>query len=256
MVPEAQARDSAAAYTIGTMILVLIPLILAAGASALEPPSGALGQLAGVAAVLGADSPPAQPPVGFRTAAVPVPAESGDPGALERLERAWRTKTSEGEASATASPSESDRRMVGHYVDVWAYLINKALRTGDREYLARNRTPLARLDLALERFPVFEGVVFRGSSHPPSVSLEPGAVLQDPAFVSTSRDFWIAEHYAGAAGYISVILTRSGRLLSYDKKTESLSEEREVLIPRSRSFRVIRFGEKYRGHEVVFLVEL
>mgnify|MGYP001574027155 FL=1 len=223
-------------------IEILNILLLASSLSAGEAPVAARAQLAGLAAQIGA-------------AEVPVAAASCE-GELECLEAAWRAKSSIGEAQTSVSPSDADRRVVGHYVDYWAYLINKALRTSDKAYLDRNRSPLRRLDEALERFPAFRGVVFRGSLFPPGPSLEAGAVFVDPAFVSTSRDFEIAEHYAGAVGFVSVIFTRTGRLLSYDKGTESLSVEKEVLLPRGRTFRVLRSDEKYRGHSVVFLVEL
>lgn len=236
----------------------------AAHAPAQDSPAGAWTQLAGVAAGHGLDPVTVQVP--SVAAAVPAPAcgdeikkrlaDIPETTVRECLERAWRSSAAIGEASPSGAVSDSARRSVGHYVDVWAYLINKALRKGDSQYLDANRGPLTRLDRALEDFPVFRGIVFRGSAHPPAPSFEPGSVFRDPAFVSTSLDPAIAEHYAGADGYITVIFSQSGRLLSYDRSTEELSAEKEVLIPRGRSFRVLKADQSSRGLTVVLLVEL
>ncbi|MCX5795101.1 MAG: hypothetical protein NTY77_06380 [Elusimicrobia bacterium] len=251
------------------MSKLLTILILTLGTSVglgQEQPSGAFSQLFAAAAASGVDS---------RSAAVPVPAAAQAasrpdcaaelkkpladiPAAVmsECLDLAWRSQSAIGEAAPSGAASDSDRRIVGYYVDTWAYLVNRALREGDSRYLDANRAPLARLDLALGGFPVFRGVVFRGSAYPPSATLAPGTAFIDPAFVSTTMDPAIAEHYAGADGYITVIFSQSGRLLSYDRSTQELSAEKEVLIPRGRSFRLLKTGRSDRGLTVVFLVEM
>ncbi len=161
-----------------------------------------------------------------------------------------------GFSNSSGQPSNSDKAIVSDYVDVWAYLINKALRTGDSAYIRDNTPKLNRLEQSLLKFPIYRGVVFRGSEFPPVKNFEKGTIFKDPAFISTSMDISIAEHYAGVNGYITVILSRSGRILSYDKATEELSGEMEVLFPRDKVFKIFAI-QKYKSTPVtlVFLVE-
>ncbi|MBI5622704.1 MAG: hypothetical protein HY924_02880 [Elusimicrobia bacterium] len=248
--------------------------LLAAALLALGPssalgqarPSGALSQLLAEASASGVGPLPAPVPMpAAAQVSSPIPCEAALQKTLpeipadamsECLDLARRSKSPIGKAGPSGIPSDSERRIVAHYVDVWAYLINGALRRGDTRYIADNRGLLSRLDKALGAFPVFRGIVFRGSSYPPAPSLEPGSVFQDPAYVSTSLDWSIADHYSGANGYVTVIFTQSGRLLSYDRSTEELSAEKEVLIPRGRSFQVIKTIRAEGGPTVVLLVEL
>jgi hypothetical protein len=145
---------------------------------------------------------------------------------------------------------------VTNYVDHWAYLINSALRTGDTAYTEKNSAKLNRLDKDLQKFPVYRGVVFRGSEFPPNQALDIGIVFTDKAFVSTSLDVDIAKGYVGVPGYLSVIVSNSGRLLSYGKSTQSLSVEKEVLFPRNRMFKIVH-TYKSEDHKLttVFMVE-
>lgn len=179
-----------------------------------------------------------------------------DEGIRLCFEEAVANWSAVGFSTPGSEPSSSDRAAVSGYVNSWAYLINRALRTGDSKYINANSARLGRLDQALLKFPIFRGVVFRGSEFPPNRQLTKDTTFTDAAFVSTTMDVSIAEHYAGVKGYISVILSRSGRVVQYDQSTRELSAEREVLFPRDRVFRVFDVQE-YKKTEVrlVFLVE-
>lgn len=157
---------------------------------------------------------------------------------------------------STTKPSGLDNAIIANYIDHWAYLINQALRIENLAYIKTNQEKVNRLDQALLKYPIYRGIVFRGSTFPPAKKLETGMTFKDSAFVSTSLDFSVAEGYAGATGFISVILSKSGRTLSYDKSTDELSAEMEVLLPRGLSFKVFAI-EKYKdtGHTLVYLVE-
>lgn len=153
-------------------------------------------------------------------------------------------------------PDPSRVASVTNYVDHWAYMINKALRTSDNEYIRKSSAKLDRLDRDLDRFPIYRGIVFRGSEFPPIESLEIGKIFTDKAFVSTSLDIEIAEGYVGVPGYLSVILSKSGRLLSYGRSTRELSAEKEVLFPRNRSFKVQNIYKSEKDKlTIIFLIE-
>jgi len=174
----------------------------------------------------------------------------------ECLSDALRSRSVRGAISVPGNPSGSDKQIVSHYIDVWAYLINRALRVGDSKFLKKNKSKLEQLDVGLANFPVYQGIAYRGSEFPPTIKLEKGLVFEDPAFLSTTLDIAIAEHYAGVSGYLSVIWSKSGRVLSYDESTASLSAEKEVLFPRNSRFEILEVRqEARRSVTVIFLVE-
>lgn len=173
------------------------------------------------------------------------------------FERAQTHHKSIGLYTSKASVSKSDMEIVKHYMDQWAYLINKALRTHDQKFLKKNQYNQKRLDKAILNFPIYRGIVFRGSEFPPTESVVVGKIFKDKAYVSTSRDATVAEGYAGTNGYLTVILSRSGRSLAYDKSTRDLSPEKEVLFPRDRSFKIHKIQKDLKNNlTVVYLIEL
>jgi len=81
-------------------------------------------------------------------------------------------------------------------------------------------------------------------------------VFADPAFLSTSRNLTVAEGYTGAAGYLSVVLSKTGRQISYNDSTDDLESEMEVLFPAGTKFRVISVADRPHGVKAVYLEEL
>ena len=67
--------------------------------------------------------------------------------------------------------------------------------------------------------------------------LLPGAVFTDPAF-------------------LSVILSKTGKLISYNNFLNGLETEMEVLFPTGSRFRVIAVSDLPRGGKAVYLEEL
>lgn len=184
----------------------------------------------------------------------PAQAELSDETISSCFEESLAKGESIGFSQIGGEVSNLAKESVADYVDVWAYLINKALRTNDSSYIRKNQGKLNRLDQSLEQYPIYRGVVFRGSEFPPAEKLEKNITFKDLAFLSTSQDISIAEHYAGVNGYLNVILSKSGRILSYNKKTEELSGEKEILFPRGASFKVYDIKNK-NGITLVFLIE-
>ncbi|GEM_PF-6915785 len=157
----------------------------------------------------------------------------------------------------TGNPSDFDKEVVSDYVNISAYLINQALRTNDSKYIKKNRSKINQLDQSLRSFPTYRGIVFRGSKFPPTANLQKNIIFNDLGFVSTSLDLSIAEHYAGTGGYLTIILSKSGKILSYDETTEELSGEKEILFPRNRIFKVFEIQiDQKKDITHVFLIEL
>lgn len=189
--------------------------------------------------------------------ALPVRAHDCADLSVPCLERVAATPGYESPPGAPSAPvSRGDQRRIDAYVDSRAYLLNGALRTGDRERVGRYGDEIRALNEALGRIPAYRGLVFRGSAHPPAASLNRGEVFTDPAFVSASRRVEIGEHYAGVKGYVSVIVSRSGRSLAYTKGTAELDSEAEVLFQTGTRFRILDAKPRADGVTVVFLEDL
>ena len=95
-----------------------------------------------------------------------------------------------GFAQTVGQVSNSDKKSIANYINIWAYLINTALRTNDSNYIRKNQSKLNQLDRSLEQFPIYRGVVFRGSEFPPNEKLEKNISFPDLAFLSTSQDIY------------------------------------------------------------------
>ncbi len=152
--------------------------------------------------------------------------------------------------------TQEEKTALDKYVDSYAYLVNAALRQGAD--VSKYRKYIQTLNSALGKLPAYRGVTFRGSAYPPvpEEKLRPGAVLTDPAFLSTSRNRAVAESYTGAAGYLSVILSKTGRQVSYNDFLNGLESEMEVLFPTNTKLRIIAVSGLPRGGKAVYLEEL
>lgn len=156
----------------------------------------------------------------------------------------------------TGQLTGKEQAALDKYVDMYAYLVNAALRDG--KDVSKYRKYIRTLNRALGKLPAYSGVTFRGSSYPPVAKekLAPGAVFTDPAFLSTSRNLEIADGYTGANGYLSVILSKTGRQMIYGNAIADLGVEMEVLFPTDTRFRVIAVTGRPNGNTVVYLEEL
>lgn len=157
---------------------------------------------------------------------------------------------------APAQLTKGETAAVNKYVDSYAYIVNAALRKG--EGVSKYRKFIDTLDSALRKMPVYTGVTFRGSAFPPVTEnkLVSDTVYTDPAFLSTSRNLAVAEGYTGTNGYLSVILSKTGRQISYTSSIDELGTEMEVLFPTDTSLRVIAASPRPDGITIVYLEEL
>ena len=179
--------------------------------------------------------------------------------ALACMKAAFALHMSPGQAVGAENSTNEDRRVLDIYVDHFAYLINKALRTGDKDYLEKKAEYIRTLGRALDRLPAFHGVVYRGSLFPPLVGAAtvPGLIFVDPAFVSTSQSLDVADGYTGVDGYLYVILGSSGRVLGYGKSIDELSVEEEVLFKTGTRFEVLAVvAEPKERRTLVFMAEV
>jgi len=179
--------------------------------------------------------------------------------ALSCMKASFALHMSPGRVVGAENSTSEDRRVLEKYVDHFAYLINKALRTGDQNYLEKKAEYIRALGRALDRLPAFHGVVYRGSLFPPIIGAAtvPGLIFVDPAFVSTSRSLDVADGYTGVDGYLYIILGSSGRVLGYDKSIDELSVEEEVLFKTGTRFEVLAVvAEPKESRTIVFMAEV
>lgn len=160
------------------------------------------------------------------------------------------------DAPASGQLTGAENDVLFRYVDSYAYMINSALRKGENVH--KYAKFIKRLNSALDKLPAYRGVTFRGSAYPPLPAgrLVAGAVFTDPAFLSTTRNLVVADGYAGADGYLSVILGRTGRSLSYSAALAGLESEMEVLFRASTRLRVIAVAPRPDGRTAVYLEQL
>lgn len=115
--------------------------------------------------------------------------------------------------------------------------LNRSLYTGQGEKFNLLTTTI---NSALERFPRYEGFVFRGSYLPQNVidQHKEGAVVDYPAFTSTSTDQSVSENFNGGSHHIGqmfLIYSKSGRPIMGVN-----AGEREVLFKAGTKFKVLK----------------
>jgi hypothetical protein len=131
--------------------------------------------------------------------------------------------------------------------------LNTALRDGsvDASQLAR----IEALNSALEKLPAHEGPVFRGTNLPPEVlaQYQPGAIVTESGFLSTSRDLTVAQSEAFAGNVEFRIMSKSGRDIS---SLSVLPDEQEVLFHTDVPFYVVdRRIDPSTGITVIEMIE-
>jgi hypothetical protein len=131
--------------------------------------------------------------------------------------------------------------------------LNSALRNGSMD--ASQQAHVEALNQALEKLPPHHGPVFRGT-HLPDDELaryQPGVVVTERAFVSTSMDPGVARFAAFAGNVEFKILSRTGRDIS---SISMFPSEREVLFPTGVQFYVLdRKSDPHTGRTIIEMVE-
>jgi hypothetical protein len=131
--------------------------------------------------------------------------------------------------------------------------LNDALRGGsvDASQLSR----VEALNRALDKLPAHEGPVFRGTNLPPEVlgQYQPGAIVTESGFLSTSRDLTVAQSEAFAGNVEFRILSKSGRDIS---SLSVLPDEQEVLFRTDVPFYVVdRRTDLHTGITIIEMIE-
>lgn len=117
--------------------------------------------------------------------------------------------------------------------------INKALRSGDESKIAAKSTYIQGIEEGLSQMPSYQGTVYRGSRLSDDIlsKYEPGVVVREAAFTSTSHDS--KKKFSGNVTF--VIQTRKegsrGKLV---EKLSNFPSEKEVLFNRDAEFFVLK----------------
>lgn len=162
--------------------------------------------------------------------------------------REWKEKYVDGPAQSGIIPlTNGEKRALKDYVGSDSYKINDKLRRGAR-LTAKDRQMIENLDRALDKIPVYAGVVYRSVSDFGIDDIEEflaghvsGEKLSFPAYTSSGTKI-----YDKSFPIQYVIQSRTGR----DIRGFNL-EEYEILFPRNTSFQVVR-----REGNTIFLEEI
>jgi hypothetical protein len=142
---------------------------------------------------------------------------------------------------------------LNNYTGLGHEYLNDALRTGTLD--ASQQARVDALNRALEKLPPHSGLVYRGTDLPPEVlaQYQPGAVVTEDAFVSTSVDPAVARSPAFAGNVEFRIVSETGRDIS---SLSLISHEQEVLFPSGMQFYVItRTTDPLMGRTIIEMIE-
>lgn len=131
--------------------------------------------------------------------------------------------------------------------------LNDALRTDTMD--ASQQARVDALNQALEKLPPHSGSVFRGTNLPPDVlaRYQPGAVVTESAFFSTTMDLNVAQSPAFAGNVEFRILSKAGRDIS---SFSLIPSEQEVLFQTDATFFVVdRRSDPFTGLTIVEMIE-
>jgi hypothetical protein len=156
-------------------------------------------------------------------------------------------------AHAAQPLTSEDLSALNNYTGLGHEDLNDALRTGTMD--ASQQARVEALNRALEKLPPHSGLVYRGTDLPPEVlaQYQPGAVVTEDAFVSTSVDPAVARSPAFAGNVEFRIVSKTGRDIS---SLSLISHEQEVLFPSGMQFYVItRTTDSLMGTTIIEIAE-
>lgn len=149
--------------------------------------------------------------------------------------------------------NSDDLAALAHYTGPGYQDLNFALREG-----ALDATQQARVDAlhnALEKLPIFEGAVVRGTNLPADVleQYRPGEIITESAFTSTSTDHAVAQSPTFAGNTEFRIWSTTGRDVS---SVSMFPGEQEILFPAGSKFYVIRKTvDLQTGRTIIEMIE-
>jgi hypothetical protein len=149
--------------------------------------------------------------------------------------------------------TSGDQSALADYTGLGHEDLNDALRTDSMD--ASQHARFEALNQALEKLPAHEGPVFRGTDLPPEVleQYQPGAIVSECAFLSTSMDLGVAQSTAFAGNVEFRILSKTGRDIS---SFSTFPTEREVLFRTNVPFYVLdRRLDPVTGTTIIEMIE-
>ena len=132
--------------------------------------------------------------------------------------------------------------------------LNSALRSDALD--ASQHARVAAVNEALEKLPAHDGPVVRGSNLPPDVlaRYQPGEVITEKAFLSTTTDPAVAHSPAFAGNVEFRILSCTGRDIS---SVSLFPEEQEILFRAGTKFYVVnKTSDPLTGRTIIEMLEL
>ncbi len=149
--------------------------------------------------------------------------------------------------------NSDDLAALAHYTGPGYQDLNSALREGALE--ASQQARVDALHTALEKLPMYEGAVVRGTNLPADVleQYRPGEVITESAFTSTSMDHAVAQSPTFAGNTEFRIWSTTGRDVS---SVSMYPGEQEILFPAGSKFYVLnKTVDPQTGRTIIEMIE-
>lgn len=146
-----------------------------------------------------------------------------------------------------------DLAALAHYTGPGHQDLNFALREGVLD--ASQQARVDALHKALEKLPMYEGTVVRGTNLPADVleQYRPGDIITEPAFTSTSTDPTVAQSPTFAGNTEFRIWSTTGRDVS---AVSMFPGEQEILFPAGSKFYVVsKVVDPQTGRTIIEMIE-
>jgi hypothetical protein len=156
-------------------------------------------------------------------------------------------------AGGTGQLTPQDLSALADYTKMGYADLNSALRSDTVD--ASQHARIEALTKALQKLPPHEGTVVRGTNLPQEVleQYQPGAVVTENAFVSTSMNPAVAQSSAFVGNVEFRILSSTGRDIS---SVSMYPSEQEVLFPAGTRFYVLsRHPDPLTGRTIIEMIE-
>ncbi|WP_245845691.1 ADP-ribosyltransferase [Mycobacterium arosiense] len=146
-----------------------------------------------------------------------------------------------------------DLAALAHYTGPGYQEMNSALREGALD--ASQQARVDALHKALEKLPMYEGTVVRGTNLPADVleQYRPGEIITESAFTSTSTDHAVAQSPIFAGNTEFRIWSTTGRDVS---SVSMFPDEQEILFPAGSKFYVVsKIVDPPTGRTIIEMIE-
>jgi hypothetical protein len=189
--------------------------------------------------------PPANLPAASKTIWQERPKTSPPPMEIDsHLKRLWPNPPD-------SIMTDAEARTRGNYISMGYEAINGHLRKPKNFPTPAVTAAVKNMDAIFEKVPPLEKevTVYRGVSGSAAdkiLKLRKGAMLSDPAFISTSFSQDVAKDFATVGGIVMSIKVPKGRRAVPGERTEN-----ELILPRGTRFKVVKKTKKSIVLEVV-----